>query len=139
QATALGNANSVQVPAWASLGRQPLNREAWRLRTRDFPYIDEQIRPFRLPAHTADGGTSTVHGEPMRWPSWLPPISNPQGLLSYGGRAAGWPFPTMASISSLDTLNGELHWRWSWRILPTTNYPPPRTRDPQAGCIPLLP
>jgi hypothetical protein len=138
QASVNGWEGNAPIPAWYSLPWAALQHESWRLRDRDIPLARRQLRAFVSPGQST-GGWNTSDGDLMDWPLWLPSIGRPEGYLSYGGRAAGWPFLTMRSISTLQTLNDELRWRGSFRILPTTNYPPPRTRDPQAGCIPLFP
>jgi hypothetical protein len=121
--------------AWESIPSPfRATEESWRLRAVDSAAVLAQLRTFRHPVRSPTHLNTPYYA----WPAGLPPIpQDPEGLLSYGGRAVGWPLLCVRSMSTLHALGQPLAWRGSLRIIPNSAYP--QTRDPQAGCVPLWP
>jgi hypothetical protein len=125
------------MPAYATLGPILSIEPPWRFTAAISPAVREALAAFPYPPGSSQRAAG--RGYP-RWPGWLPPIpDSSKGLLSYGGRATGWPLKSMRSLSHLDSISGELVWSGSLRVRPRSAYKVQAARGPQLGCIPLFP
>jgi hypothetical protein len=74
-------------------------------------------------------------------PMWLPrSINSEEGLIAYGGRAAGWPLLSMRSLGLYESPSSTVDWAWSFRFRdargPNAAF---RRSDPLDGTLPLQP
>lgn len=99
----------------------------WYFVAIDEPVIRDRLRSF--PARSQP-----------RWPGWLPSLPNNRaGLVSWGGRAAGWPMLCLRSMSHAVEGDSALAWSWTLTITSANAYRTLLLRDPAVGSIPLLP
>ena len=124
-------------PAWQFHPNPIPGTPVWVLRREYTPAVRERSKESR---------PRWVTTEPPRakpgWPSWLPPIpEEPAGLVGYGGRASGWPWPTMRSLVRVDPITRVARWSGKLRLRPESYYSARRLnlQDPESGCVPLLP
>lgn len=127
-----------QGPAWSAWGKAAPNPD-WFLRPDDQPAITEAIAIFP-DIRGAPPITPRPPGQ-IKWPHWLPPIPASDNLIAYGGRACGWPFPTLRSFILIKPGPAPPTRSDALRILPPDRYRAPsyNDHDPAAGTVPLSP
>ncbi len=124
-------------PAWEFRPGPIAGTPVWVLRREYMPAVRERSKESRPRAVTS----VPPPGKPG-WPSWLPPIPDePAGLVGYGGRASGWPWPTMRWLVRVDPIARAPRWTGKLRLRPESYYDARRLnlQDPESGCVPLLP
>jgi hypothetical protein len=130
------SADGSEGPAWQFYPSPIAGTPVWLLRAGD----DAQARR----AMERDPVLRVAPWDPRHprraWPAWLPPIPPNDGLLAYGGRAAGWPLPVLRSVMFADATRAS-HWRGALRLRPALAYAASlwNIQDPESGCIPLEP
>lgn len=127
-------------PAWDSLGGASPHPPNWRFTPDREPLLRAAAERFPSTLAEEVAFEPPPHTIPP-WPRWFPgiPAESPDGLISFGARASGWPLVSLKSISRMDPGDPAPRWSWSLPLFTASSYTALGRRDPALGAAPLLP
>lgn len=118
------------IAIWANPGHEPINRHAARRMHDEIHAGQAGLRPDQVAVRPY---------VPPAWPAWLPTLPEDGAQYTeWGARAAGWPWPCLASRSATSTA-GVRETRWALRIWPAPVFVGTAPRDPDQGTVPMRP